>query len=149
MKKAYQELNRDSRIRIVGTSSFYESEPVGYLDQAWFLNQVMEIATILLPRELLHILQVIENELGRKRLIRWGPRVIDLDLLLYEDVILTTDELIIPHPRMYERNFVLIPLNEIAPNLRHPDGKTTAEHLQEYLKTAPEEKIRLIPGGKP
>jgi len=146
LEAALREITAQPGIRLVKASSCYESEPVGYLDQDWFINQVVEVETTLGPLELLHVLQGIENRLGRRRLIRWGPRVIDLDLLLFGDLVLRTGELTVPHPRMYERNFVLIPLNEIAPEYRHPDARTTAEHLQVYLETAPAEKIRLCTG---
>lgn len=144
LKAALGELAAHPEIRLGRASSFYESEPVGYRQQDWFINQVVEVETALDPWKLLAVLQGIENKLGRKRVIRWGPRVIDLDLLLYGELVLSGEELAIPHPRMYERNFVLFPLNEIAPDLRHPDGMTTAEHLQEYLATAPKERIRLL-----
>ncbi len=134
LKMALQALDSHPRIQITRTSSVYESEPVGFLDQEWFLNQVVEIETSLSPHALLHVLQEIENRLGREREIRWGPRVIDLDLLLFENRLLSNSELTVPHPRMYERNFVLVPLNEIAPNFLHPDGRSTQEHLREHLK---------------
>jgi 2-amino-4-hydroxy-6-hydroxymethyldihydropteridine diphosphokinase len=131
-------------------SSLYETEPVGYTDQGWFLNQVVEVTTRLGPYVLLRALQEIERELGRQRLIHWGPRVIDLDLLLYGDAVVSGQkytmrwiwrpvprlirvsgpELIVPHPRLYERSFALAPLAEIAPDRLHPDGRTTREHLQ-------------------
>jgi 2-amino-4-hydroxy-6-hydroxymethyldihydropteridine diphosphokinase len=117
-------------VELITASSLYETEPVGYTDQGWFLNQVVEVATGIDPHGLLRVLQGIERELGRERLIRWGPRVIDLDLLLYGGAVLTGPDLTVPHPRLYERSFVLAPLNEIAPQFIHPDGKTTLEHLQ-------------------
>ncbi|MGB9791789.1 MAG: 2-amino-4-hydroxy-6-hydroxymethyldihydropteridine diphosphokinase [Thermacetogeniaceae bacterium] len=144
LEAAIREMDLQPEIRVIRASSVYESEPVGYRDQSWFLNQVVEVETSLGPWQLLHALQGIENRLGRKRLFRWGPRVIDLDLLLYGGLVLEEEELTIPHPRMYERNFVLFPLNEIAPGLVHPDGLTTAEHLERYLATSPAEKIRLL-----
>ncbi|NPV28703.1 MAG: 2-amino-4-hydroxy-6-hydroxymethyldihydropteridine diphosphokinase [Firmicutes bacterium] len=144
--RARQELDSHPQIRITRTSSLYESEPVGFLDQGWFLNQVVEIETDLDPFALLRVLQGIENTLGRKREIRWGPRVIDLDLLLFDNRTLATPELVLPHPRMYERNFVLVPLHEIAPDLLHPDGRSTREHLREFHEKAPGEKIRLFQG---
>jgi 2-amino-4-hydroxy-6-hydroxymethyldihydropteridine diphosphokinase len=136
------------QVRVSRLSSLYESEPVGYTDQDWFVNQVAGLETTLAPLELLRLLQRVELDLGRKRLIRWGPRVIDLDILLYDRVIMETEELFLPHPRLYQRNFVLIPLQEIASELVHPDGKTTAEHLQKYLATSPKEGIRLLSGDR-
>jgi 2-amino-4-hydroxy-6-hydroxymethyldihydropteridine diphosphokinase len=146
LKEASLEIGSHPQLRVIRLSSLYETEPVGYLDQGWFLNQVMEIETTLTPEELLTFLQGIENKLGRKRLIRWGPRVIDLDILLYGNRTIETPKLIIPHPRMYERGFVMIPLQEIAPDLVHPDGKTTREHLDMLMKTEKVEKIRLFQG---
>ncbi len=96
----------------LSVSSVYETDPVGYTDQAAFLNAVIFVETRLLPYELLWTLQQIEQLLGRVRLIRWGPRTMDLDLLLYEGITLGEAELMIPHPRMYERSFVGIPLLE-------------------------------------
>ncbi len=144
LRRALQEMALQPGIRVRRVSSVYESEPVGYKEQGWFLNQVAEVETSLDPWQLLRALQGIENRMGRERLFRWGPRVIDLDLLLYEGLVLEEEELTLPHPRMYERNFVLFPLNEIAPGLVHPDGLTTAEHLEIYLAKSPRERIRLL-----
>jgi len=113
--------------RITAASSVYETEPVGYEKQAWFHNCVAEIDTVLSPEELLHTLQEIENDLGRVRVIRWGPRTIDLDILLYDQMSINTERLIIPHPRMAERAFVMVPLVEIAPGAEFPDGRTAAQ----------------------
>lgn len=113
--------------RITAASSVYETEPVGYEEQAWFHNCVAEIDTVLSPEELLGTLQEIENDLGRVREIRWGPRAIDLDILLYDQMIINTERLIVPHPRMAERAFVMVPLVEIAPGAEFPDGRTAAQ----------------------
>jgi 2-amino-4-hydroxy-6-hydroxymethyldihydropteridine diphosphokinase len=99
-------------------SSFYETEPVDYLDQPWFLNCVVEGETDSQPIELLHALRAIESQLGSKKAFAKGPRVLDIDILLYGDQSLDTPELQIPHPRMLERKFVLAPLAEIAPQLQ-------------------------------
>lgn len=98
-------------------SSYYETDPVGYTEQNQFINQVIEIETELDPCTLLNYCLAIEKELGRIRLERWGPRTIDIDMLLYEGFSSTDERLMIPHPRMTERAFVLVPLNEIAPNI--------------------------------
>jgi 2-amino-4-hydroxy-6-hydroxymethyldihydropteridine diphosphokinase len=98
----------------VRESSIYETDPVGYLEQPAYLNMVVAVETILDPLSLLHDLLDMELQLGRIRTIRWGPRTIDLDLLLYNHVRMDTPELILPHPRMLERAFVMIPLIEIA-----------------------------------
>lgn len=115
LKKAIYELDRNPAIKLEKISSIYETDPVGYLDQANFLNLVIKISTNLTPLQLLEVTQEIENTLGRKRELRWGPRTIDLDILLYNHENIEVEHLRIPHPRMFERSFVLIPLNEINP----------------------------------
>lgn len=104
-------------------SSFYETEPWGGVVQDYFLNQVLEIETSLEPLELLHCCQEIEREMGRKRKIHWGPRIIDIDILSYGNIKINSAELILPHPYMEEREFVLAPLREIAPDFILPSGK--------------------------
>ncbi|MDD9272069.1 2-amino-4-hydroxy-6-hydroxymethyldihydropteridine diphosphokinase [Paenibacillus sp. GCM10023248] len=113
LQDAITALNQESGIVVTGVSSMYETDPVGYVDQSAFLNMVVQIQTNLPAEELLHTLLAIETRLGRKRDVRWGPRTIDLDLLLYGDERHTTPDLIIPHPRMHERAFVLVPLSEV------------------------------------
>ncbi|EFI84895.1 2-amino-4-hydroxy-6-hydroxymethyldihydropteridine diphosphokinase [Listeria grayi] len=105
------------QIKVVGVSSIYETDPVGYEDQASFLNIAVEIATSLAPHDLLTFCLALEKKIGRVRLFKWGPRLIDIDILLYDDQIIQTEDLIVPHPLMKERAFVMIPLLEIAPEL--------------------------------
>jgi 2-amino-4-hydroxy-6-hydroxymethyldihydropteridine diphosphokinase len=101
------------RIHLIDISNIYETAPVGYTDQGSFLNMVCRILTSFDPLELLSALQKIETKLGRKRLIRWGPRTLDLDLLLYDEIEICSETLTVPHPRMFERAFVLVPLRDV------------------------------------
>lgn len=117
-------------VRVTRQSLIYETEPVELEKQQWFLNCVVEAETELMPRQLLHALREIENAMGRRRLVRRGPRVIDLDILLFGSSTIQAPDLEIPHPRMMERRFVLVPLAEIAPEIRHPAAnKNIAEIL--------------------
>lgn len=113
LTEAVSRLDAHTQIRVLGSSSIYETEPVGYTDQDSFLNKVVAVCTTLTSHELLSYMLHIEIELGRIRDIRWGPRTLDLDLLLYGEEQINTVELILPHPRMKERAFVLIPLVEV------------------------------------
>jgi len=114
---------------ILKSSSIYETEPVGFKDQYWFFNCVVKVDTNLKPIELLDFLQSIEKRLKRVKTIKNGPRTIDLDILFYGDEIINNGRLIVPHPRLHERLFVLIPLKEIAPDLMHPVLKKTILQL--------------------
>jgi 2-amino-4-hydroxy-6-hydroxymethyldihydropteridine diphosphokinase len=117
----------DFRIRRV--SSIYETEPVDFRDQPWFLNLVLEAETELFPKQLLARIRKVELGLGRKRLRKKGPRSIDIDILLYGETVIESAELAIPHPRLTERRFVLEPLAELAPQLRHPVTRQTIAEL--------------------
>jgi 2-amino-4-hydroxy-6-hydroxymethyldihydropteridine diphosphokinase len=107
-------------LRLMRASGLYETEPMGLKEQPWFLNQVAEFRTTLFPRQLLQRTKKIENELGRKRGVRNGPRTLDIDILLYGSAIVRSEELEIPHPRFRERRFVLAPLAELNADLRDP-----------------------------
>ena len=135
-------------INIEKTSSIYETQPVDYEDQGWFLNLVVQGTTKLNAGDLLENLKEIEISMGRKQTFNKGPRIIDLDILLYSDLILTGKNLIIPHPEMHKRSFVLTPLNEIAPGYFHPKLKKNICSLFAELKQAEEVRIWNKTQGK-
>jgi 2-amino-4-hydroxy-6-hydroxymethyldihydropteridine diphosphokinase len=114
-------------------SPIYETEPVDYRDQAWFLNVVAEVRTDLFPRQFLAMTQRIERELGRVRTIAKGPRTIDIDILLFGSTVVHAKDLEIPHPRMAERRFVLQPLADLAPEVRHPVTHRSVRQMLEAL----------------
>ncbi len=128
-------------MRILRTSPIYETEPLDYTDQRWFLNLVAEAETTLFPMQLLSRTAKIERALGRVRTVSKGPRVIDIDILLYGRAVIRTPRLEVPHPRMAERRFVLVPLADLVPDLRHP---VTHRSVSEMLDAAPPEKLRLL-----
>lgn len=128
-EKAISEILKIDRHRLLSKSSFYQTRPMGYTAQDWFINGVIKIETDLKPFDLHRHLKAIERLLGRRDTFRWGPRIIDLDLLFYDSLKVETDELQIPHPRLQERQFVLIPLSEIDQNLMHPVFKKTVGEL--------------------
>ncbi len=127
IKEALHMLDTHPEIRVAAVSSLYLTEPVGYENQPWFSNCVAEVETVLSPESLLDVLQEIENNLGRTRTIRWGPRTLDLDILLFDKLTIDSERLMVPHPRMKERAFVMVPLVEIAAAAEFPDGKTAAD----------------------
>ena len=136
ISKAIQALGSLIGTRVAQMAVIAETEPVGGPPQGPYLNTVVELDTTLAPRELLSALKAIEQQLGRKPgSQRWGPRPIDLDILLYDDQVLKTPTLVIPHPRMHERQFVLEPLAQISPNVVHPLLKQPVSALLTALKT--------------
>ncbi|MFC5590873.1 2-amino-4-hydroxy-6-hydroxymethyldihydropteridine diphosphokinase [Sporosarcina soli] len=120
LQEATLALHTYGGVEVLAVSSVYETEPVGYTVQANFLNLVVKIGTDLSAQDLLEACQKIEQELGRERTVRWGPRTVDLDILLYNNDNIAVEKLTVPHPRMHERAFVLIPLLEIEPSIAHP-----------------------------
>lgn len=119
----------ENGITVTKRSSIIETRPWGVTDQPEFVNMAVEIETSLKPEELLHILKKIEIETGRQPALRWGPRLIDLDILLYEDMVMKTTDLEVPHPHLAEREFALKPLAEIAPDKEHPVLKKSIREL--------------------
>lgn len=129
---ALEKLNKKG-IRIKKVSSMHETEPWGLKDQPRFINMVVEVETDLTPEGLLAVLKEIEKEMGREKTVKWGPRIIDLDILFYNDKIINEKELQIPHPLLHKRDFVLRPLVEIAPDKIHPILKKSIRRLMEEL----------------
>ncbi len=130
LQNALGELKK-CRIKILKTSSIYKTEPIGFKDQPEFFNIVIKGETGLSPDELLQTILNIEKKMVRKREKKWGPRIIDIDILLFNDFIIKKKDLIIPHPYMHKRNFVLIPLLEIAPDIIFPQFK---KNILEFIK---------------
>jgi 2-amino-4-hydroxy-6-hydroxymethyldihydropteridine diphosphokinase len=122
-------LLEDAGVKVLRQSSLYRTEPVDIPDQPWFLNQVIEVRTHRTPHELLALAKTIEGRLKRRRFRAKGPRTIDVDILLAGETVMVTPELVIPHPRLEQRNFVLIPLAEVAPSEWHPVLQRTAAEL--------------------
>ena len=139
IEEALRMLREGNTVKLLNRSSYYETAPIGYQQQDWFLNIVAEIETILLPYELLMLCNKVEHQLKRERLIRWGPRTIDIDILLYEGFESDEAKLIVPHPRMEERAFAIIPLLEIAPHLN-----IKGQSLQELANNLSNQEIRKL-----
>ncbi len=133
-QRALSEILKIDRHRLLAQSSYYKTRPLGYTAQDWFVNAVVKIETGLEARELLRSLKVLESRLGRKETFRWGPRRIDLDLLSFDQEQTQSEGLEIPHPRLHERQFVLVPLAEIDPHLMHPVLRKTILELLNCLK---------------
>lgn len=141
LREAVKILTENPDINLVNCSSIYETDPVGYEDQDLFLNMAIEVKTDLNAFELLDRCLKVELQLGRKREIRWGPRTIDLDILTFNQENIETEKLIVPHPRMFERAFVLIPLDEIKPELQIPG---VDQPLKERINELPDrEGVRI------
>lgn len=133
IQNAIDAISQTEGITLHQISSIYKTAPVGYDVQDDFLNGVIEIQTDLPPLILLHTLKHIETLVGRQHRSRWGPREIDLDILIYENVCIRTEKITIPHPEMHHRKFVLVPLAELAPDLLHPIAKRTITDILNNL----------------
>lgn len=143
LKKAIRSIEKTDEISIKKVSPVYETQPVGYDDQKWFLNLVIEVQTNFDPLSLLEYLSSIEKQMGRNREVKWGPRNIDIDILLYNNQVVDSKELTMPHPLMHERRFVLTPLAQIAPQLLHPILEKSVEELLRICKD--KSIVRLFP----
>lgn len=145
LRRAMEELGK-AGVRVQRASSYYETEPVDFGPQAWFLNCVVEANTELMPMQLLHAVKAAERALGRRPGVSKGPRPIDIDILLYENRVVRSAALTIPHERLSERRFVLVPLRELAPSARHPvSRKTVAEMLQATADMSQVARYKLSP----
>ena len=143
LKQAIQMIE-DSGVVICARSSLYCTEPVGFEDQPWFVNQVILARSPIKPDKMLLKLKTIEESMGGRKKIPKGPRFIDLDILLADDIILQMENLTVPHPEMHKRRFVLVPLTEIAPHVCHPILKKSAGQLLRECRD--ESTVRLIKG---
>lgn len=149
LQNALKMLEIADGINLSKISPFYETKPVGYTEQPQFLNCAAEITTNLTPYELLKTCLHIEEALKRIRTIHWGPRTVDLDILFYGDLVMDDETLTIPHPRIQEREFVLVPLIDIAPGLIHPKLHLTIEELYEKIETGSDnQNIKIFEGDE-
>ena len=144
LRAALERLNAAEEMAVTRVSSFYRTPPLGPADQPWYVNAVAQVRTRLAPEEVLRLLQQVETALGRVRGERWGPQRIDLDLLLYGGEVLAAPELVVPHPEMHRRAFVLIPLAEIAPDAWHPRLRQTAGELSAALDPAARAAVQAL-----
>jgi 2-amino-4-hydroxy-6-hydroxymethyldihydropteridine diphosphokinase len=145
-REGIEQLKAVKGSQVLRRSSFYRTEPVGFLDQEWFINAVIEMRTSLPARALMQELQAIESRMGRQKPVKWGPRIIDLDILFFGQEVIQTDDLAVPHPELHKRRFVLAPLHEIAPYAIHPAFGVSVAGLMERLSD--KSKVEKIPEEK-
>ena len=144
--QALQMLLEPDSVSLIQISSLYETEPVGYEEQDWFVNGVIAVETRLLAHQLLVLLKAIEGLVGRRDRGRWAPREVDLDLLIYDQSCINTPDLIVPHPEMHQRSFVLVPFAEIAPDVLHPIFQ---QDIRTLLSNLNDEKIVKLAAPPP
>ena len=142
LEEALVRLAALEEVEVQKVSAFYLNPPLGPPGQPWYVNAAAQVRTRLEPEELLRALRQVEEDLGRVRGERWGPRIIDLDILLYDGVIMSGPELVLPHPEMHRRAFVLVPLAEIAPEAWHPGLEKTAGELLAELAEEERDLVR-------
>lgn len=139
-----ERLAGNGRVELMAMSGFYKTEPVDYVDQDWFVNAVAKIGTRLDPLDLLEALLAVETALGRRRdTVRFGPRTIDLDIVFYDRLVIDSPRLVVPHPRMHKRRFVLAPICDIEPELLHPVLGVTVKELLVNLDVSGQDLVRL------
>lgn len=143
VNRALELLNNSEGVQVKQTSSLYETEPVGIKEQPWFVNAVARLETSLQPQKLHDLCKEIEKKMGRKEGLRWGPRLIDLDILLYGQEIIETEELTIPHPQLHKRAFVLVPLAELDGDIVHPKFDESIEKLLYNLGENKKKVVKL------
>ncbi|MDI6852821.1 MAG: 2-amino-4-hydroxy-6-hydroxymethyldihydropteridine diphosphokinase [Deltaproteobacteria bacterium] len=144
VEEAIRRLDEAEEVEVLKASRLYLTPPLGPPGQPWYVNAAVKVKTRLTPEELLRVLIGIERAMGRVRGERWGPRLIDLDLLLYNGEVIAGPELTVPHPEMHRRAFVLAPLAEISPEARHPVLNKTAAELWAELDAAEREAVRPV-----
>ena len=138
-------LNRHDKIDVVDVSPFYKTEPQNFTDQDWFVNAALKIKTVLNPEDLIMVIKTLEKDLDRDgKPFRFGPRIIDIDIVYYDDLILKTRHLEIPHPRMHERCFVLIPICDIGAHAIHPVLNLRPDELLKKIKKQEIQKVILL-----